>query len=80
MLLGVSLIVGCVIAGFGALVLTAAGALPESDTEVWLGAAVAVVVAAVLGGLAGWLAFSSHAVLDARRRRDRGVAQIGSMT
>ncbi|MFO7567944.1 MAG: hypothetical protein R6X02_35210 [Enhygromyxa sp.] len=67
MLLGISLIVGFVIAGFGALILTAAGALSEPVPLAVVGGAIAVVVAGTLGGLAGWFAFSSHTRLERRR-------------
>jgi hypothetical protein len=67
MLLGISLIVGFIVAGFGALVLAAAGTLPEPVPVALLGGALAVVIAAMLGGLAGWLAFSSHTRLELRR-------------
>lgn len=67
MLLGASLVVGFVIAGLGALVLAAAGALPEPLPTAYLSAGVAVVFAATLGGLAGWLAFASHSRLEIRR-------------
>ena len=67
MLLAASLVVGFVIAGLGALVLAAAGALPEPLPTAYLSAGVAVVFAATLGGLAGWLAFASHSRLELRR-------------
>lgn len=67
MLLGVSLIVGFVVVGLGLLLLTAAGALPEPVPTSLLAAAVAVVLAATLGGLAGWLAFTSHTRLELDR-------------
>lgn len=67
MLLGISLIVGFVVAGFGGLVLAAAGTLPEPVPVALLGGALAVVIAATLGGLAGWLAFSSHTRLELGR-------------
>jgi hypothetical protein len=67
MLLGISLIVGFIVAGFGSLVLAAAGTLPEPVPVALLGGALAVVIAAMLGGLAGWLAFSSHTRLELRR-------------
>lgn len=67
LLLAASLVVGFVIAGLGALLLSAAGALPEPLPSAYLTAAVAVVLAATLGGLAGWLAFASHSRLELRR-------------
>src|SRR5690606_33222196 len=67
MLLGVSLIAGFVIVGLGAVVLSVAGALPNSVPSAWLAAGVAVVLATTLGGLAGWLAFSSHTRLQLDR-------------
>jgi hypothetical protein len=67
MLLAASLVVGFVIAGLGALVLAAAGSLPEPLPTAYASAGVAVVFAATLGGLAGWLAFASHSRLEHRR-------------
>ena len=67
LLLAASLVVGFVIAGLGALLLSAAGALPEPLPTAYLSAGVAVVLAATLGGLAGWLAFASHSRLELRR-------------
>lgn len=67
MLLAASLVVGFVIAGLGALVLAAAGALPEPLPTAYSSAGVAVVFAATLGGLAGWLAFASHSRLELQR-------------
>jgi len=67
LLLAASLVVGFVIAGLGALLLSAAGALPEPLPTAYLSAGVAVVLAATLGGLAGWLALASHSRLEQRR-------------
>jgi hypothetical protein len=67
LLLAASLMVGFVIAGFGALVLTVAGALPQPVPAAYSSAAVAVVLAAMLGGLAGWFAFASHSRIELHR-------------
>jgi hypothetical protein len=67
LLLTISLVVGFVIAGLGALVLSAAGVLPQPVPAAYVSAGVAVVLAATLGGLAGWLAFASHSRIELRR-------------
>jgi hypothetical protein len=62
-----SLLVGSVIAGLGALVMAGVGALPRPVPQEHASAAVAVVLASMLGGLAGWFAFASHSRIELRR-------------